>query len=160
MSLLVQQIEAWEKQQINDLIVSYKQKGFKASGNWPNDLDYKNTITPHKINIKIIGAFYTFYMIEGRGPTDPDAPPGEPRLIDIIKKWIRDKGLLLNPFAVTKNIHEKGTKQFYEPDPAKKRLITDAITPADVEDLLSIIQKDYIQRIAINFQKTVKRGNN
>jgi hypothetical protein len=154
---LMESIQQWQSRQTSDLTNSYKSKGFKASGNWPSELQWVNTISPFRINIKLLGASYTEFMMNGRGPTSPTAPfqKGEP-LIDIIKRWISNKKLDLNPYAVTNTIHAKGTKQFRNPDPKKKNLITDAITDEDVDDLISLIQRDQVNRIITNITKTFK----
>lgn len=45
----------------------------------------------------------------GRGPTKPGAKKGNPTVFEQIKDWISRKGLDLNPYAVSYNIHKYGT---------------------------------------------------
>ena len=153
MSLLTD-IQQWESQGTKTLTQSYLEKGFKASGNWPRELEWINTLTPFRINIKLLGADYTDFMINGRGPTAEGAPAGDPTLQTIIEKWVKDKGVSANPYAITKSIHEHGTQQYRNPDPKKKRLLEDAIPDKSLNELIDIIRKDTIARITINIQKT------
>jgi hypothetical protein len=147
---LLENIKQWEDQKTSELNTSYTQKGFKASGNWPKELQWVNNISPFRLNIKLLGAEYTEWMIKGRPPTSENAPKGDPTLLEIITKWIQDKRLNLNPAAVTENIHKFGTRQFYDPDPKKKALLTDVFTDQNIESLIDIIRKDQIQQITEN----------
>ena len=153
---LLDHIQQFEAKKTKELEESYKQKGFKASGNWPRQLQWVNKITPFSINLKLMGADYTDYMINGRGPTSENATAGEPNLLTIIQKWIRDKGLSLNAYAVTQDIHDFGTRQFWDPDPNKKRLITDVFPDDAFDSLIEKIKQDRIQKIRVNIQNTFK----
>lgn len=61
---------------------------------------------------RLLGAAHFEQLQHGRGPTSEGAAPGEPSLLQQIKDWIAAKGLQLNPWAVTKSIHKKGTAQY------------------------------------------------
>jgi hypothetical protein len=58
---------------------------------------------------RIIADANIMVMEFGRGPTRPGAKKGNPTLFEQIKAWIDKKGLELNPYAVTRNIHKYGT---------------------------------------------------
>jgi hypothetical protein len=146
---LNQEIKKWQENRRLDLIKSYKEKGFEASGDWVKDLTAQSQVTPFKINIKMLGSDYTFYMINGRKPGK--MPPVNP-----IRKWIEDKGLKLNPYAVAKKIQEEGTLQYRNPDQKKKKLIEDAISKKDITELLGIIRENTINDIRVQLNKTLR----
>lgn len=168
------EIVKWEEDRINALIVSYRQKGFEASGNWAKSLEYDNTFTNTKINLKILAAHYSFWMVEGRQPTPPGAPKSTPPLVEIIRKWIDDKKITPRDmtkdqlaYVITRKIHNVGygtslnrKGNTYKSRGPRENLVTDAINRQSINKLFDIIQKDFIQQLQINFQKTFSRGSN
>jgi hypothetical protein len=60
---------------------------------------------------KLLGAKHIGALENGRHETRNTAA-SEPTLLENIKQWILDKNLELNPYAVTKKIHQKGTELY------------------------------------------------
>lgn len=52
------------------------------------------------------------FLEDGRGPTKPGAPAGNPTLLEAITEWVEAKGVGGNPYAITKTIHKHGTKLY------------------------------------------------
>ncbi len=92
--------------EIIDQIIKHK---MNASGKTAASLE----VIPSSTGGSLVAAEHIIFLEDGRGPTSPTGPYKEgEKLIDIIKQWISDKGLDLNPYAVTKTIHTKGTKLY------------------------------------------------
>lgn len=92
--------------EIIDQIIKHK---MNASGKTAASLE----VIPSNTGGSLMAAEHIIFLEDGRGPTSPTGPYKEgEKLIDIIKQWISDKGLDLNPYAVTKTIHAKGTKLY------------------------------------------------
>ena len=53
-----------------------------------------------------------YYLEHGRGPTKSGGGGADSTLLEAITQWIDDKGLDMNPYAVTKTIHKYGTRLF------------------------------------------------
>jgi hypothetical protein len=64
---LTQDIQRWTQDQERNLIKSYEEKGFRASGNWAEQLESNFNLSARNLSIKFLGAPYTFFMINGRG---------------------------------------------------------------------------------------------
>jgi hypothetical protein len=93
------------KNQIIDLAT---QKGISPSGKTLSSLQVEQTPTGYQLT-----ANSSIYFIEnGRGPTPPGTPAGNPTLAQVIADWIDAKGLSLNPYAVANTIHKSGTKLY------------------------------------------------
>ena len=91
-----------------DIIHNYDRSGMRAGGGFERGLKFDVTENIGLINAKLTGVGYSRFVNDGREPTKPNAPKSNPPLVDLIKEWIRVKGLDLNAYAVTKNIHKKG----------------------------------------------------
>lgn len=146
-------IKAWNERRRKDLIKSYNQKGFKASGNWAKSLTPTQSIKPTSISIKMLGEQYTGAMTDGR--KRGKMPP-----VDTIRKWIDDKGITPDSgtkdnlaWAIAKKIGKDGSLQKRKPDPKKKRLVTDAYTDEDMKELYDIIRK----QVLFDIQTTIKK---
>lgn len=96
------QIESILNQVINNfLIPRYKSLGMEASGNWARQLEVR---TRPNEGI-IIGERYTEQLVYGRRPGT--MPP-----VLAIQRWLQQKGLNLNPWAVAKTIQNSGTSWY------------------------------------------------
>lgn len=155
------EIRRWSAIRKKELIASYNRKGFRASGQWERDLESKETVTPNRINVKLLGSDYTRYMINGRGPTQ-NSGTAQPSLQQIIRQWIDDKGIKPRgdmtktqlSWAIATKIHKKGTRK---PTPARRRLLSDVFTDKATDDLFEIIRNFTIQEIRTNFVKTFEK---
>lgn len=84
---LTDKIQDWLDTSIVRLATEYDSQGRRASGQWEQDLEGKIDQTDTGFNVKIMGSFYSYWMERGRrlGKFPP---------IDVIRKWIDDKGII------------------------------------------------------------------
>lgn len=90
-----------------EIIDQIIKQGMTASGKTAASLE----VIPSNTGGSLVAAKHIIFLEDGRGPTKT-GQAGDPKLIDIIKQWIEDKGLDINPYAVTRTIHEKGTRLY------------------------------------------------
>lgn len=97
--------------EVNELYFKSKfmQLGMNASGEWVRNLEAKND--------EIWGRDYSEYLAKGRPPNfdqDPESITKFARWAGatFIKKWVEDKGLSLNPYAVAYKIAREGTDYY------------------------------------------------
>ena len=99
----------------DDLIKEYDRLGMRASGKTANSLEVQLGLD----SVKLVGD-KTFEQLEyGRGKSNNGSAPG--KLIDAIKQWIQDKGIVSNikkdrnnstlAFLITRKIHRQGWKR-------------------------------------------------
>src|SRR5690606_39016092 len=92
---------------INKLYIPHFEKlGMNASGQWKNNVEAMGTA--------IWGMDYTEYLAKGRSANSDQSPEAIKAWVGwagstLIKQWLNDKGLNLNPYAVAQNIARKGT---------------------------------------------------
>lgn len=103
----------WANDTIEDLKQNYIDLGLKASGDWEKELEQKTTVTSSNVNVKIVGAFYTEYLVNGRSPNknqDDDSIrafagwAGSTWLND----WVVQEGIDASPFAIAYKIARQG----------------------------------------------------
>jgi len=87
-------LEAYKKALVDDQV----KKGMRASGKSAQSL----RVEVKGFNGKLTGTGYWVFQEEGRRPGN--MPP-----VADIERWIKAKGLTLNPYAVAKSIANKGT---------------------------------------------------
>jgi hypothetical protein len=80
------------------LIPRYKELGMEASGNWARQLEVRTKPNGGQI----WGEKYSEQLVYGRRPGK--MPP-----VNAISRWLQQKGINANPWAVAKVIAEKGT---------------------------------------------------
>lgn len=101
-----------------DLIHSYKNVpngsgGLKASGNWANELESFVEETDKGFRFGMKGTHYSFYMQNGRRQNKDQSKEGIKKFVGwagntFLKKWVKDKGLNISPFAVAYKIATEG----------------------------------------------------
>lgn len=94
----------------------------EASGRLRKNLEIKRT----ENGFKVLILRYAYYLIIGRKPGK--LPP-----IDVIKQWIQDKGLSLNPWAVAAMMKKKGSTIFQRYNPGESGLFQETIDKNLVE---------------------------
>jgi len=123
--------------EIVDQIIKTK---MNASGKTAASLE----VVPSNTGGSLMAANHIIFLETGRGPTSPTGPyPSGEKLIDIIKQWIVDKGLDLNPYAVTKTIHEKGTRLYRQG--GKSGVLSIPLQLAGLNTLFAEIATQYSQ---------------
>jgi len=90
-----------------DIINSMQAAGSNATGQTAKQL----TITQQDNTLQLELPGYMQLLETGRGPTGPDAVPGDPPMIQRIQQWCRAKGIPDKAaWAIKKSIDKKGFK--------------------------------------------------
>ena len=112
-----------------EMKLKHIQLGMKASGRWIESIEV--VATP--VSGTILGEHYTEFLVDGRGPGK--YPP-----IDVIRKWILDKGVRVRDisinslaFLIARKIHKEGTKYFKQ---GGTDLIDAVITPQRIQRII------------------------
>jgi hypothetical protein len=108
-------------------------------------------------SMKVTGASYILTIEYGRGATRGGGSSGM-SLVDRIKEWIAAKGLDLNPYAVAKSIHMKGTALYRGEDsrfPGRQSgVLTEplALTKQELAvDMIELFKNNFKERIKTAF---------
>lgn len=155
-------INNWLEDSRTDLIENYKRLGLKASGKWAESLESFIEQNGKQKTIGISGQHYTFYIQNYRGKnkkqSDEDvrkwvgwaASEGlESKGGSFISNWVKDKGLIINPFAVAYKIARKG---WVVPNRFNAGgLVSDVIT----KDRISQLNVDLTQNAITEFKSTI-----
>ena len=143
-------IQEWCDSSIAKLIVQYDQSGRRASGNWEKELESKVEQTQTGYKVQILGAYYSYWMENGRNPSAKFPP------IDAILKWIEEKPILapeINKKSLAFLIARKISKEGYKSRPLASAIFTDQW----IEELMQSIGLFFIQEfksdILLEFKK-------
>lgn len=109
-------VEAWLVDSKAALLDTYRDWGFKASGEWAKTLSHYVKPQGSHILAGIDGANYTRYMALGRGRNEIQTKKAITKWVrwagsTFIKKWLADKGLAYNPYGLAYKIATEGYKQ-------------------------------------------------
>lgn len=146
-----------------DLIAEYDRKGMRASGEFANELE---VVVESGNNAKLLGAEHSLQLEDGRGKTSEGAARAEPPLIEKIKQWIRDKGIVSDikndedgstlAFLIARKIHREGWNRAGRggvglisavvTDQRMQKII-DAVGPLLVVQTVEILKKELIEII-------------
>ena len=130
----------------------------KASGQFEESLE----VNVSKGNAKIIGSEYAVQLDKGRKPTSGSGG-GTIKLIDQIKQWIVDKGIVSNikndndnstlAFLITRKIHRDGWNRSKH---GGVGLISDVITVARIQSIINRIGAVKTDVLVLLLQKELK----
>lgn len=150
-----QAITGWLIKIQKELILNYDKLGLRASGDWEKSLEPFTEKKEGKVKdidsgvykIGIIGNTYTGGLEFGRRANKNQKDEKIHAWVGwagstFLKKWVKDKGINLNPYAVAYKIARYGWKV---PNPFNKGgLVSDVLTENNFDDLLSSIGNTYI----------------
>jgi len=122
-----------------DVINSLQANGRYATGETVSELEVISDDTSGQL----LAPLYIDALEFGRNPTSPNAVQGDPTVFEKIEDWIAAKGLDLNPYAVTKNIHKNGY-------PGKPGVLTQPLEIAEkhIEDAMNEIAENEAEQLA------------
>lgn len=130
-------------------------KKMNASGRTAQSLE----VIPSNTGGALYAAEHIIFLEDGRGPTSPTGPYKEgDKLIDIITQWISDKGLDLNPYAVTKKIHKEGTKLYRQG--GKSGVLSIPLAAAGLNTLFAEIATQFSQTTTSDIYEPINELNN
>jgi hypothetical protein len=131
-------LDKWLSEKQVELVANYKRLGLRASGRWEQSLVHNVDTQGSKTTGTITGEDYTEYMENGRRPNRDQSKKAIRGFVGwagstFIKKWLEDKGLLANPYAVAYKIATKGIKvpNLYN----KGGLVSNVLTRAALDEL-------------------------
>ena len=132
------------------LIPKFNELGMSASGEWLESLQ-----TEARDNVGVIrGRDYSEFLARGRGPNHDSSPEGvhlwaRTQGYAIMAKWIQDKGLSLNPFAVAYSVAMNGTKSY----PKGSDLLEVLSSP----ECIDFVQNEFKEAIKVEVETAFKR---
>jgi len=142
-----------------DLIKAYDAKGMRASGRTAESLE----VVPVGLeSVKLIGSKVFGALEEGRSPSTGGSKPG--KLIDQIKQWIKDKGIVSDikndndnstlAFLITRKIHREGWKrQGY----GGVNLVSEVITDTRMQSIINKVGAELTLTIVTRLQDELKK---
>ncbi len=156
-------VDTWLDEVKQDLITNYHKLGLKASGNWERQLETISEVKDLNIKAIVKGEKYTGAIEYGRRKNRNQSKEALKAWVGwagstFIAQWIKDKGLNLNPFAVSWKIARQG---WIVPNPYNAGgLVSDAITNEKMNDLCRKLGLFYIDEIKTEMINTLQYGNN
>ena len=156
-------INKWLNDTKKDLIANYDRLGLRASGDWANSLETFQSYKNGFIQAGILGNDYTDQLENGRRPNKNSSEEEIRKWVGwagntFIKEWIDNKGLDLNPFAVSYKIAREGWKV-----PNKYNaggLVSDVVTDQRIDSLSKELILHFVGEIRSDVLKKFKDGNN
>lgn len=132
------------------LIPKFEELGMEATGEWIENVHSKGS--------ELWGRDYTKYLVEGRPPNDSKDPKDIAKFArwagaTFIGKWVQDKGLDLNPFAVAYKIAMEGTNYYPDGTDLMEILESNQVTEyinMRLKELLVPLQGDKFRDYVIN----------
>ena len=122
----------------NDLISRHDSKGMRASGDTADSLEVVSSLD----SVKLIGSSVWGALEDGRSPSTVGSKPG--KLIDQIKQWIKDKGIVSDikndnnnstlAYLITRKIHKQGwNRQGY----GGVNVVSEVITTQRIQSIIN-----------------------
>lgn len=152
-------IQAWVTETEKRLVNRYYALGLNASGNWPNTLRSEIKEKSGGFNVTMYGAAYTGIMENGRKPNPNQSPDSLRAWVGwagstFLDKWVKDKGINANPFAIAWKIAREGITV---PNRFNKGgLVSEVITSERIQELLKDISGFMIGKIRSDVIKELK----
>jgi len=108
-----EKIDNWLNESKTDLIKNYDRLGLRASGQWANDLETKQSATGNGYKITISGSKYSGVLESGRKPNTNQS--GLKAWVGwagstFLKDWVKRKGINASPYAIAWKIAREGIK--------------------------------------------------
>lgn len=158
-----QQILSQEFEKLRvDIIREYDRLGMRASGKTAESLDVITSVN----NGKLIGD-KTFGALEsGRSPSSSGSKPGN--LIDEIKQWIKDKGIVSDikndtdnsslAFLITRKIHKQGWMRNSPRNPIKGvELISNVVTQRRIQSIIDKVGVELTLTLVTKLENEFKK---
>jgi len=138
-------------QQFADKVIPELQKFSKRFAN-----SIESEVTNNEL--KILASPFIRTLIDGRRPTSPTAPKGNPTLQQIIRDWIDEKSIVPKvdkngniptkdqlSWAISKSIHVKGDLLYRRG--GGNNIFDSILTPQRIEDLLTLLSNRFYTEV-------------
>ena len=152
-------LNTWLEDTKRALIANYDRLGLRASGQWAETLAPFKEISRDKIKTGIEGQDYTFWIENGRKPNADQIPEAIRAWVGwagstFIDKWVKDKGINANPYAVAYKIARAG---WSVPNTHNSGgLVSDVVTNERIQELNRNLILYVIQEFKSTIIKTLK----
>lgn len=159
----IDQIYKWLGESRNDLVKEYQSRGHEASGNWGKSLNTEAKERSGGYVATIYGEAYTGIMETGRMPNKRQDTESLRAWVGFagstfLKKWVEQKQIQLNPYAIAWKIAREGVKV---PNPYNKGdLVASVITRERINELLQNLTAYMIAEIRSDVAKTLNTKQN
>lgn len=120
-----------------DILALYESRGRRASGEFEEQME----VEVEGLTVRLLGAEHTEYTVDGRA--EGRFPP-----IDVIEKWIEDKGIINSiegdisvsslAFLIARKIAREGTEVFKE---GGDDMISSVITPERIQMIIDRVSQ-------------------
>ena len=138
------------------MIDEYDSKGMRASGKFANELE----VVASSTNVILLGGEHSEQLEYGRGKTKTGGTKGSGKLIDQIKQWIKDKGIVSNikndndnstlAFLITRKIHREGWNRSRR---GGVGLISKVITESRIQSIINKVGVSQVDTLVLVLQK-------
>jgi hypothetical protein len=147
-------IQKWMDEVKRDLISNYDKKGFRASGKYEKDLE--SVITDNRATL--YSAKHAYWMENGRRPNKDQSKEGLKKFVGwagstFLKKWLEDKKLAVNPYALAYKIGTQG----YTIGGGRNRVISGVINDEKIKELLTIVKDYMVGKVRSDILKPFKK---
>lgn len=143
-----------------DLIKEYDAKNMRASGRTAESAE----VVPVGLDsVKLIGSEVFGALEEGRGASKGGSKPG--KLIDQIKQWIKDKGIISDikndndnsvlAFLITRKIHREGWKR---EGYGGVNLVSEVITTSRIQSIINKVGVELSLTLVTLLQNELKKA--
>ena len=138
-------LRTWLEEQKTGIIANYNAKGRKASGRFERETYVQMDINKGSI----MSPRYAGVMLFGRRANLNQDPKAIRSWVGwagstILKEWVQNKGLTINPFAVAYKIARKGIAELTPPN----GLVTEVVDDEAIKELGMRLAKDIIVRFS------------
>lgn len=140
---------------IEDLIKSYEQKGLRASGKYAQSLVKEIRQEGTHTIAKIKGASHVYFLQHGRGPNKVQTHQAVKNLGWHLQKWVRDKGIDVNPYAAAHKIVHEGIKVPNSHNPGG--VVSDVINSEWLKEIVNLLRFDTIETAKSEVLKEFKK---
>jgi hypothetical protein len=154
-----EKIQGWLDETQELMVQKYNDLGLRASGDWEKGLSGKISESGSKYTATIEGNHYTWYMEHGRGTNKKQDKESIRKFLGwagntFIKDWVRQKGLIANPFAVAYKIATRGIQVPNRYNSGG--IVSDIITNDRLKKLYDSMGSVMIEKIKSDILKTFK----
>lgn len=144
-----------------DLIDKHDELGMRASGNWAESHEVEVTDTPQRITATLRANKYTEQLQYGRRPNKDQSKKSLKAFVGwagstFIPKWLKEKDLIMNPYAVAWGIAKKGTKYYQK---GGTDLVDSVVTDERIKSITDQLGALYVEAISTGFASELKEAS-
>jgi len=155
-------LDKWLQGTITDLVDNYRRMGLRASGKWEQTIHATVVVEGENTRARILAQHYSEYMQNGRRRNSVQTPDAIRRWVGwagstFLKKWVEDKGIAANPFAVAQKIAREGIRvpnRYNAGD-----VVAKVINAQRIQQLAELVKPDTIEFARSEIRKILRDGN-